>query len=148
MSATKTRQHVAAAVKFNPKAIARDVKSVEGFNAKIAVLITSGVGSMACAYTFALLALISLPAAVQLGSVVVIVAWISQTFLQLVLLSIIMVGQRVQATASDARATKQFDDTEIIVDRLDETTAGGIKTVLDEVADLRKKLDAPAPKRK
>jgi hypothetical protein len=48
--------------------------------------------------------LISLPAAVASRSPIVIVAWVAQTFLQLVLLPIIIVGQNVQATASDARA--------------------------------------------
>ena len=52
---------------------------------------------MWCAYIFAALALISLPAAIRSGDVVVIVAWVAQTFLQLVLLSIIMVGQKVSS---------------------------------------------------
>ena len=74
------------------------------FNARVAVGITKAVGSMWCAYAFALLALISFPAAISTGSPIVIVAWIAQTFLQLVLLPIIIVGQNVQAAASDARA--------------------------------------------
>ncbi|MFZ1995589.1 MAG: hypothetical protein WAU75_15880 [Solirubrobacteraceae bacterium] len=82
---------------------------------------------------FAAIALISLPAAVSSGQVIIIVAWIAQTFLQLVLLSIIMVGQTVQSTASDARAAKEFADTETILDRLDVNTAGGIKEVLDAI---------------
>jgi hypothetical protein len=73
-------------------------------NTWIAVKITTIVGSMWCAYVFALLTLVSLPAAIQSGDTLVIVAWIAQTFLQLVLLPIIMVGQNVQAAASDARA--------------------------------------------
>ena len=59
--------------------------------------ITSAVGTMWTAIAFALLALISLPGALASGNIVVIVAWIAQTFLQLVLLSIIMVGQQAQA---------------------------------------------------
>lgn len=73
-------------------------------NAWLAVKITTAVGSMWCAYAFALLALVSLPSALQSGDRVTIVSWISQTFLQLVLLSVIIVGQNVQAAASDARA--------------------------------------------
>ena len=73
-------------------------------NAWLAVKITRGVGSMWCAYLFAALALVSLPAAIQSGNNVIIVSWISQTFLQLVLLSVIIVGQNVQAASSDARA--------------------------------------------
>ena len=59
---------------------------------------------MWCAYAFAALALVSLPAAVLSGNPVILVSWISQTFLQLVLLSIIIVGQNVISAAQDARA--------------------------------------------
>ena len=73
-------------------------------NTRLAVGITKIVGSMWCAYVFALLALISLPAALNSHDPIIIVAWVAQTFLQLVLLPIIIVGQNVQAAASDARA--------------------------------------------
>ena len=78
-------------------------------NARLAVGITKVVGSMWCAYLFALLALISLPAAISSHSAIIIVAWIAQTFLQLVLLPIIIVGQNVQAAASDARAESDHE---------------------------------------
>ena len=129
----KVRQQLPHAVRFSPKEIRQAVHEVEGFNAKLALVITRSVGTMACAYVFALVALISLPAAINSGQVIVIVAWIAQTFLQLVLLSIIMVGQSVQSAASDARAAKEFADTETILDRLDTHTAGGIKDVLDAI---------------
>ncbi len=74
------------------------------FNTFLAVNITKLVGSMWCAYAFAVLAFISLPSALRSGDAVTLVSWISQTFLQLVLLSVIMVGQNVLAVASDARA--------------------------------------------
>ncbi|MDH6423076.1 hypothetical protein [Aurantimicrobium minutum] len=67
------------------------------FNEKLASRITSAVGTMWCAYIFAGIALISLPAALSTGDPIIIVAWVAQTFLQLVLLSIIMVGQDVQS---------------------------------------------------
>jgi hypothetical protein len=121
------------AARFSPREIRHAVREVEGFNAKLALVITRSVGTMACAYVFAVIALISLPAAIASGQVIVIVAWIAQTFLQLVLLSIIMVGQTVQSTASDARAAQQFTDTETILDRLDTNTAGGISEVLDAI---------------
>src|SRR5512142_3134099 len=62
-------------------------------NTRIAVAVTKLVGSMWCAYAFALLALISLPAAINSHDPLVIVSWIAQTFLQLVLLPILIVGQ-------------------------------------------------------
>jgi len=123
-------------VRFDPKAIRTAVRGVEGVNAKIALVITRTVGTMACAYLFGAIALISLPAAISSGEVIIIVAWIAQTFLQLVLLSIIMVGQSVQSAASDVRAAKEFADTETILDRLDANTAGGIKDVLDAIHAL------------
>jgi len=67
------------------------------FNQKLAARITGAVGTMWCAYIFAGIALISLPAALSTGDPIIIVAWVAQTFLQLVLLSIIMVGQDVQS---------------------------------------------------
>jgi hypothetical protein len=73
------------------------MSKVAQFNQRIAEKITQFVSTMWCAYIFAALALISLPAAIRSGDVVVIVAWVAQTFLQLVLLSIIMVGQKVSS---------------------------------------------------
>jgi hypothetical protein len=132
----KVREQLPRVVRFDPKEIKEAIGEVKGFNAKLALVITRSVGTMACAYVFAVIALISLPAAINSGQVIVIVAWIAQTFLQLVLLSIIMVGQTVQSAASDARAAKEFADTETILDRLDVHTAGGIKDVLDAIHAL------------
>jgi hypothetical protein len=73
-------------------------------NSWLAVKITKTVGTMWIAYLFAAIALISLPAAIQSGNVIVIVSWIAQTFFQLVLLPIIIVGQNVIQAANDARA--------------------------------------------
>jgi hypothetical protein len=149
----KARRHLTEVVRFNPRQIKRAVGDVEGFNAKFAVIITSGVGTMACAYLFAIIAFISLPAIlIQAGvltnsdvpkfftkpGLILIVSWIAQTFLQLVLLSIILVGQRVQSTASDARALKEFEDTEVILDRLDTRTQGGLTDVLAAIKGLEK----------
>jgi hypothetical protein len=132
----KVREQLPHVVRFDLKEIRDAMRDVEGFNAKLALVITRSVGTMACAYVFAVIALISLPAALSSGQVIIIVAWIAQTFLQLVLLSIIMVGQTVQSAASDSRAAKEFADTETILDRLDVTTAGGIKDVLDAIHAL------------
>src|SRR5580698_349477 len=55
-----------------------------GINGKVALIITAVVGTMWCAYIFTVLALISLPSALGSGQAIVIVAWIAQTFIQLV----------------------------------------------------------------
>ena len=75
---------------------------------KIALSITKGVGSMYCAYIFAIIALISLPDAISAGRPAII-SWIAQTFLQLVLLSIIMVGQNVASKHSELRADADYE---------------------------------------
>jgi hypothetical protein len=74
------------------------------FNTWLAVRITKTVGTMWIAYLFAAIALISLPAAIRTGDTIIIVAWVAQTFFQLVLLPIIIVGQNVIQAANDARA--------------------------------------------
>jgi hypothetical protein len=83
--------------------------AINRFNTKVALLVTTVVGSMWCAYAFALFDLISLPAAIR-GGPTTFVQWVAQTFLQLVLLSVIMVGQNVQAAAADKRAEATFHD--------------------------------------
>jgi hypothetical protein len=85
------------------------------FNAALAVKITKGVGTMWCAYAFAALAIVSLPSAIRSGDPVVLVSWISQTFLQLVLLSIIIVGQNVLAAAADKRAEATYEDADAVL---------------------------------
>jgi hypothetical protein len=83
-------------------------------NTKLAIGITKVVGSMWCAYVFGLMDLFSLPDAIRGGSATLI-AWIAQTFLQLVLLSIIMVGQNVQAEAADKRAEATYHDVSVLL---------------------------------
>ncbi len=69
---------------------------------------------MWCAYVFAIIAFISLPEAIK-GGTATIVSWVAQTFLQLVLLSVIMVGQKVAATASDKQALQTYKDAEALL---------------------------------
>ena len=89
------------------------------FNDWLAVSITNIVGTMWCAYAFACLALVSLPAAIR-GGTATLVAWIAQTFLQLVLLSIIMVGQKVAAAKSDRQLEQTYNDAEALLKISDE----------------------------
>jgi hypothetical protein len=125
---------VSKAKSHKPKLILnRDVhKQVHGdnpfgrFNTRIAVMVTKSVGSMWCAYIFALISLVALPAAIMSHDPIIIVAWISQAFLQLVLLPIIIVGQNVQAQASDARALS------------DHETLIAIHTIVSEVHKINK----------
>ena len=104
--------HIAARRAQRPVKVADQLprnSAVNRFNTKVALVITTAVGSMWCAYAFALFDLISLPEAIR-GGAATIVSWVAQTFLQLVLLSVIMVGQNVQAAAADKRAEATFHD--------------------------------------
>ena len=69
---------------------------------------------MWCACAFAVLTLFGLPGAIGAG-VSGVVQWIAQTFLQLVLLSIILVGRNVQSAAADKRALDTYTDAEAIL---------------------------------
>ncbi len=154
----KTVHHMKRAASV--RGIRSDVQKVKGFNAKLAVVLTNVVGSMACAYVFSLLALVSLPAILTSGNfvskdtfphwlisvgLISLIAWIAQTFLQLVLLSVIMVGQNVQSLASDARAERTYEDTTKLIDLMDVHTQGGLKDLYDElVAHFDSKLQQQA----
>ena len=89
---------------------------MENFNKKLATIVTNVVGTMWCAYAFTLLAIVSLPDAIH-GGIATLITWIAQTFLQLVLLSIIMVGQSVNSEKSEKRAE---EDHEMIMQELSE----------------------------
>jgi hypothetical protein len=77
------------------------------FNSWLGVLVTRSVGTMWAAYAFMLIGLVSFPQALSSflkGDTVTGIAWLSQSFLQLVLLPIIIVGQNVISASQDARA--------------------------------------------
>jgi hypothetical protein len=96
-----------------------------GFNGHVAVLLTNAVGTMICAYVFAFLAVLGFPgltvtlSGISYSSAGVTgqnyVQWISQTFIQLVMLSIIMVGQNILGAAADKRSTQTYQDAEAIL---------------------------------
>ena len=112
------------------------------FNAWLAIKITNGVGTMLCAYIFAIIAFVSLPAAIQSGQLIVIISWIAQTSLQLVLLSIIIVGQNIAATASDKRAEDTYKDADATLHEAAEIQKHLIAqdTALNDLTDTMRKL--------
>ena len=121
------------------------------FNARLAIWITAGVGSMTCAWIFAALAFAGLKQSMQPNNIGLLF-WISSDFLQLTLLSVIMVGQNIAAMASDARAAKTFADGEdnkaaliTALDRLDCRTEGGVREIYDLLTAVAAKVGARAP---
>ena len=114
------------------------------FNAKVGLKITVIVGTMWTAYLFTLLALVSAPQAFRSGAKIIIVGWIAQTFLQLVLLPIIIVGQNVQATAADARSLATFNDASAVLEEAKQIQAH-LKVQDDAIQQILATLTA-APK--
>ncbi len=117
-----------------------------GFNGKIALTLTTVVGTMWCAYAFAVLALVALPSALSGGRLLDLIQWVSQTFIQLVMLSVIMVGQNILSRASDKRADMTYKDadatfheSEQIQEHLLEQDAA-INTLLDKIGKLEAAL--------
>lgn len=114
--------HVAARAAAGPPTTHKARSAVHGenalgrLNARIGLRITVVVGTMWCAYLFTLLSLVSAPKAFSSGNTLIVVGWIAQTFLQLVLLPIIIVGQNVQAASADARAQATYDDAAAVLD--------------------------------
>lgn len=88
-------------------------------NARFGLRITLIVGTMWAAYLFTVLALFALPDAIKQGTYFIIV-WLSSSFLQLVLLPIIIVGQNIQAKAADERAAATFKDAEAVLKEAEE----------------------------
>jgi hypothetical protein len=132
----KTKDHLPSATRY------------QRFNKAAAVLITDKVGTMTCTWIFCVIALLSLPAVLTTASIIpahalpsvvtrastiALISWIAQTFLQLVLLPAIMVGQNVQSEAADTRAAKTFEDVETVLNKVDMKIEGGIKQLRDEL---------------
>lgn len=86
-----------------------------GFNGRVAMFITNIVGTMYCAYVFAIIAFIAFPQAIATHSFTVLINWLSSNFLQLVLLPIIIVGQMIAARASDKQALQTYKDAEALL---------------------------------
>ena len=106
---------------------------------KAALFITKIVGTMWCAIAFTFLALISLPQAIN-GGTSTTISWIAQTFLQLVLLSIIMVGQNLQSRHSELRADADYEtnieakkDIETLMKRLDKIETDKLDKILEKL---------------
>ncbi|MDP9091948.1 MAG: hypothetical protein M3N95_03170 [Actinomycetota bacterium] len=148
--------HVEQRQAAGPPKVAAAVAVVHGpgplgrFNAKAGLKITLVVGTMWTAYLFTVLALISAPSAFKTGNTIIIIAWIAQTFLQLVLLPIIIVGQNVQATAADARSQATYDDASAVLAEAKQiqihlkTQDDAIKEILAQVSRLQPAGSGPS----
>ena len=112
--------HIAARKASGPPKVHEAAADVHGLglagriNAAIGLRITVVVGTMWCAYVFAGIALVSLPSNIHSTSLFIL--WLSSSFLQLILLPIIIVGQNIQARASDKRAEATYNDAAAVLE--------------------------------
>jgi hypothetical protein len=119
-----------------------------GFNGRFAVLLTRVVGTMWCAYAFAALALVALPSALKSGDMLQLIQWVSQTFIQLVMLSVIMVGQNILSKASDKRADMTYKDADATFHEAEQiqhhlkAQDAALNALLDKIAALEAALAA------
>ena len=85
-----------------------------GLNGRIGLLIMMWSGPW-CAVTLRDYRPDHLPSAVTSHNLTVIIAWVSSNFLQLVLLPVIIVGQNLQAKATDTRGMQTYEDAEAVL---------------------------------
>jgi hypothetical protein len=115
-------------------------------NGRIALVLTGIVGTMWCAYAFAALAFVALPAALGSGDVLAIIQWVSQTFIQLVMLSVIMVGQNIIGKAADRRSEMTYKDAEATFHEAEQIQKhlaaqdDALNSLLGKVAELEGRL--------
>lgn len=115
-------------------------------NGRIAVRVTAIVGTMWCAYAFALLALVALPDALNSGAILPLIQWVSQTFIQLVMLSVIMVGQNIIGKAADRRSEMTYKDAEATFHEAEQIQKhlqaqdDALNALLGKVAELQGRL--------
>jgi len=123
------------------------------FNKWCAIWITKNVGSMTCFWLFTVLCAFVTPSCLYAAGYIhfkaffttfgfeLLATLVLSTWLELALMPAIMVGQNLQSAAADARAEQEYKDTEVIVDRLDTHTQGGLTEVLDAVREVAARLD-------
>jgi hypothetical protein len=106
--------------------------SAESRSEKVMAWITSKVGTLACAVIFAVIAGLGAPAKFAEGTKGII-EWLAQQFLQLVLLAIILGGQKVSEKAADAQTKHMSLGIDTTLDALSVETDGGLKVILDAI---------------
>lgn len=116
-----------------------------GLNGRIALKLTSAVGTMWCAYAFTLFAMLVVKDAYE-GGMFVFVEWASQTFIQLALLSVILVSQNINGQAADRRADMTFKDAEATFHETQQIQAhlaaqdAAINTLLEKISALESSI--------
>jgi hypothetical protein len=110
---------------------------------RVMAWITAKVGTLACAIVFTVIAAMGAPAKFAEGTKG-IVEWLAQQFLQLVLLAIILGGQRVTEKATDAQTRHISAGIDTALGALDLAKEGGLTQARDEILAAINKETADA----
>lgn len=119
---------------------------IKQINDWLAVKCTLMMSNMWAAYIFLIISMISLPAAIASHDPFIIVSWISQSFLQLVLLPVILIGGSLLSQSSEARAEQDHlavmeivkDIHEMMIEETDEGT--DLKDILARLTVIEQTL--------
>jgi hypothetical protein len=158
------QHHLAAESGLGLHELRQVAATIQGFNAKTAIVVPGILGSMPFFWFSIALTLCSLPAVLSafdhevlkdaLGltgffpsvilkaSVIALVSWIAQTFIQLVALPVLQVSNNAQMAAQEEHTATILTGVERAEDLLNLETAGGLRALQDHI-DAR--LDALRP---
>lgn len=120
----------------NPNLLHRD--SLD-FHQRVASFFADLLGSPYTIYVFALLALISLPAVWTSGNLTVIIAWITQTFIQLVALAVLQAKQVLDGRHSGIIANETHKNAQLAEQNAEEIKAR-ISAVEEHLFDIKDSL--------
>ncbi len=101
-----------AHVPRNPNTVHREKQEAKGFNARLAVYITTHTGTMWCAYVFFGIGIGSLVGVLTNNAILAgVFGSVSSYILQLVLLPIILDGQNIQGERQEVLAQETYETT-------------------------------------
>lgn len=110
-----------------PRDVHKMHKQSLSFNENVIVFVAGLLGSPWTFYVFCILALISAPQVFESGSIVTIISWITQTFIQLVALAVLQAFQTITGKKLDKMLAEMFrnsklsyKDNEVILKLTDE----------------------------
>ena len=118
------------------------------FNKRVALWMANNVGTMTCFWIIEAIVLLALPSVLYSMNIIhtkmlltgygfyLLLTWAISTNFQAIMLPGLMVGQNLQNAAGDARAAKQFEDTEQLLDAMDVHTKGGLQDVTNAIGKV------------
>lgn len=154
-------EHLAKAASPGIKTTRSLAREVKGINAKVAIIVPAILGSMTMFWIANVLALCSLPAVlvafdhevlrsgsldwipkdITKVSLIALVAWLAQTYIQLVALPVLQVSNNAQMAQNEEHTAAVLRGVERAEDALNLETEGGLQAVNERIARLAKRVE-------